>query len=56
MFKSRGTCEICKVPVDCNEMPSKDLPLPQKEPVESKREHTITIKKKYCLKIKAGRK
>ena len=39
MFRSRGTCEVCKETADCNEMPSKDLLLPQqKESVESKRE------------------
>lgn len=30
MFKSRGTCELCKDTADCNEMPTKNLPVPNK--------------------------
>jgi hypothetical protein len=28
MFRSRGTCEICGKTTVCNDMRSKDLPLP----------------------------
>lgn len=30
-FKSYGKCEICGQQSNCNDMPSKDLPLPRKE-------------------------
>lgn len=28
LFKSRGTCEICGEVADCNDVPSKYLPVP----------------------------
>lgn len=31
IFKSYGKCEICKEVAECNDVPSKYLPVPKKE-------------------------
>ena len=31
LVRSRGRCECCGIARDCNDLPSKDLPLPKRE-------------------------
>ena len=38
IFKSFGSCEICRENKECNEMPSKLLPLPKDYKVKDKQD------------------